>query len=434
MHKCATRLRTILVAAVVLAALSQLAVPRIALARAGGGGSGGGGGGGGGGFSSSHSYSSRSGVPVAPLTAGEWAIALVFTVITIIVIAVLIKVASARMAKERAARQARLAEAARRDPAWDPQALDARVKEVFFAFQQAWSELDIQTMSGLLTDEYFRRMVLELTVLKNMKRRNLMEDVVLFSSEMLSFEDADDDAKDRFETKVFASAADKIVDDKTGKVLHVDTEGFTEYWTFRREAGAWKLDGIRQSTESAAMLEKDISDFAAKNGFYYDADFGWLMMPDKGAIFGAHGFGTADINNHVIGYFRGKVVEFYTYVTRSGSNETNYLVAQAILPIEHHDILIRKRQWMMAVPKGLREISMEFGDFNKKFQVCADPADDVSTFELLSTNFMSRYYDLPFDLHIEVVSNVLYLYTTTRKVSYDQMLGILSQAFDEMKM
>jgi hypothetical protein len=85
-------------------------------------------------------------------------------------------------------------------------------------------------------------------------------------------------------------------------------------------------------------------------------------------------------------------------------------------------------------PRGLRPISLEWPDFNRKYFVCADPRDSVSSLELLTPNLMEKIQGLPFSLNIEVVGNVLYFYTLDRRASYDQMLEIISWAFDEIKM
>jgi len=422
----------ILVAAFIVASLVHAGD---VLARAGGGGSSSGGGGGGHSSGGSHyrsSSGSSSGGDISPLGVG-----VIFFVMGSFLAFMWYAsdVSAKRAAQARKERLALLEAAAAKDPAWSPAALDARVREVFFAFQKAWSEFDADAMGTLLTKEYLKRMVLELTVLQNLGRKNAMDDLEVLKSEITGFVDEGDDAKDRFDATIRARAVDRIVDVRAQRTLHTDRSEFTEYWKFRREGGVWKLEGIGQSTEASWMVEPAIADFAAKNGFYYDPDFGWLMMPDKGALFGQYAFGKADINNHVIGWYRGKVVEFYTYVSHPGADQSvNWLVAQAILPIEHRDILVRKRQWLMPVPAGLREIETEFGDFNKKFQVCAHPDDSIATFELLTTNFMAKIHDLPFDLNVEVVGNVLYLYVARRDVSYAQMLEVLSWAFDEMKM
>jgi hypothetical protein len=252
-----------------------------------------------------------------------------------------------------------------------------------------------------------------------------------------SFDNEVGDREDTFTASITAVATDSLVDTDTNKILYTDPSTFTEYWTFLRDGNNWKLGLIRQETEDVRMIESSIVDFAAKNNFYYDADFGWLMMPNKGVIFSGNNFTTTDINNHVIGYYKEKIVEFYTFIGNTRSNfSSNYVVAQTVLPISYKDILVRKRRSLFNFsPRGLRRIQTESVDFDKKFCLWADPQDQISSFELLSTNFMEKIYALPFELNIEIVGNVLYLYAKDRaNISYDTMLEILSWAFEEMKM
>jgi hypothetical protein len=158
-------------------------------------------------------------------------------------------------------------------------------------------------------------------------------------------------------------------------------------------------------------------------------------MPNKGVIFDQTNFKTSDINNHVIGYYRDKIVEFYTFIpVKDGRN--NYVVAQVALPISYKDILLRRRRkFFNFSPSGLRRVHTESNDFERKFCLWAHREDQTTSFELLTPNFMEKVYDLPFELNIEVVGPFLYLYAKSRQdINYDQMLEILSWAFDEMKM
>ncbi|HSD12525.1 MAG TPA: TIM44-like domain-containing protein, partial [Patescibacteria group bacterium] len=444
MLKRAAKLRTIMVAAVVLAALTQLADPRMALARAGGGGSSSDSS-----SSSSDSFSSgssreRRGSAAGALAGGinlpPWTAIPILISIPLLVFLLnkAMQAEARRQEQKRKELAAGLAAAAAADPSWQPSEIEKRAGEVFLAFQKAWGELDTETMRGLLTKAYLGRMVLELSVLKNLGRRNLMENVQLMPPQIIDFHDDADDAKDRVTLLMRATAKDTIMDVESGSPLHVDTSSFREYWDFAREDGVWKLDVIRQSTESRRLTEGPIAAFAARNGFFFDPDFGWLMLPAKGVLFGKSRFGTADVNNHVIGYYRNKIVEFYTYIPdKEEKDPKNYVVAQAILPISYRDILIRKKTkglWFASKPAGLRQMSLEFGDFNEKFEVFAHPEDQINSLELLTPNFMLKIYDLPYTLNIELVGNTLYLYTLQRDVSFDRMLEILSWAFDEMKM
>jgi hypothetical protein len=111
------------------------------------------------------------------------------------------------------------------------------------------------------------------------------------------------------------------------------------------------------------------------------------------------------------------------------------VVAQAVIPKQYHDILVRrKRRFFNFGPRGLRRVQTESNDFEGRFCIWADPDDQVNSLELLTPNFMEKVYALPFELNIEVVGNFLYLYAKSRKdINYDQMLEILSWAFDEME-
>jgi hypothetical protein len=236
--------------------------------------------------------------------------------------------------------------------------------------------------------------------------------------------------------QITASAHDVLMDTENNKPLFTDNSSFTEYWHLvQKPDKKWILDFITQETEDAAMTEGDIVEFAKQNNFYYDADFGWLMMPDKGVLFKQTNFGRSDINNHVIGYFRDKIVEFYTYIPNTQSkNPENYVIVQAILPKTYYDILIKKKKFLQLPVWGLKKMSLESADFNNKFSLWADERDQINSLELLTPNFMEKIYNLPFELNIELVGNTLYFYTQDRgRANYPQMLEIISWAFDEMK-
>ncbi len=396
-----------------------LAVPQLLLARGGGGGSGGGGGG-----------FSGGGTTSGPLSVFLFlAFATAITVLPIWVVY--------QRKKRIEATKSKIVAAATQDPAWDEEKITERVKEVFLKFQNDWAAYDVDSMKAYLADSYWKRMVLELNVLKNEHRQNTMKDIVIKSIAVLDATDSPNNSEDAFSVEIRASAYDALIDTESNTELYADTSTFTEYWDFVREGNEWKLGLIRQATEDAVLREAAIEFFAKKNGFFYDPDFGWLMMPNKGALFSKSNFKTSDINNHVVGYFREKLVEFYTFIPSTQSKiSDNYVVAQVALPIKYKDILIRRKNALLNIgPWGLRRIETESNDFNKKFCLWADPADQVSSFVLLAPNFMEKIYELPFELNIEVVGSFLYFYAKGRSgVDYDQMLEVLSWAFDEMKM
>jgi len=305
-------------------------------------------------------------------------------------------------------------------------------KDTFMKFQKYWSDFDIKSIKEIVSDEYFKKMTLELTILNNYQRQNIMEDTKI--SNAFIFKQNDYNAG--FAIYFVASAKDRLVDVKAGKDLFVDNSVFSETWHFTKAGSGYVLGGIDQSTADASKFDSGIADFAKSNGFYYDPDFGWLMMPTRGAIFGPAGFGQADINNHVVGYYKDVVVEFYSYEPRAGAGIKAMTVAQAILPKRYDDILVTEKSWYRFKPKrsGLTKINTESNAFNKKFAVWAARPDRATSFELLAPNFMERIYGLDFEINIEVVDNVLYLYSPGTDSNYQEMLGVLSWAFEEMKL
>jgi hypothetical protein len=79
-------------------------------------------------------------------------------------------------------------------------------------------------------------------------------------------------------------------------------------------------------------------------------------------------------------------------------------------------------------------LSLEWPDFNRRYEVLATNVEQVTAFELLHPVFMEKLFALPFRVGIEVVDNTLYLYTNDKGVEYGQMLSILHDAFNEMKL
>ena len=264
-----------------------------------------------------------------------------------------------------------------------------------------------------------------------------------------------------------ASAQDELIDLTSSEVLFKDDKAFIEYWQFDREGDDWLLQKINQS-EIASSLEKgymiktdreaitaeavQMQDFATRNNFFYNADFGWLLMPNKGELFTLANFGRSDINYHVIGTYKDVLVQFYQYipVIQAKRNFTDYikawykaayrydqyLVAQTILPRSYGNIVVKYNSATGIVfkPKGLQEIVLEGVDFGKFYSVYASDQDKVNSLELLNPRYMATLIDLPFEVNIEIVDNVLYLYSTDNNANFDTMLTLIQNAFLEMKM
>ena len=404
------------------------------LARGGGGGSSSGGGGGGGGFSSG--TGSAGGYYAASAGSDQFDANMFWLVLIFIAIFLIFKYLAKKYVDQNIAVGAKpegfIDPFSSKNVTPEEKKLATDAKDTFLKFQKYWSEFDLKGMKEILSDEYFKKMTLELNILKNYQRQNIMEDTNISSTFILK----QANYNLGFAIYFVASAKDRLIDTKAGKDLFVDNSVFSETWHFNKSGPDYVLDRIDQSTADATKYDNGIAGFAKSNGFYYDPDFGWLMMPTRGAIFGPAGFGRADINNHVVGYYKGIVVEFYSYEPRAESGIKAMTIAQAILPKRYDDILVTEKSWYRFKPKqkGLTKINTESNAFNKKFAVWAAKPDRATSFELLAPNFMERIYGLDFEINIEVVDNVLYLYSPGSDSNYQEMLGVLSWAFEEMKL
>jgi len=177
---------------------------------------------------------------------------------------------------------------------------------------------------------------------------------------------------------------------------------------------------------------------------HYSLDWGWLLLPQRGQLFRHASFKESDVNNHVIGQWRGRIVQLYTYVPVHRAAE-NYLVAQLTLPKSYGGIIIKRNSgWLgrgILSPQGYRRVSMEWPDFNKRYTVYATDVDEVTSFELLNPKFMADLYDQRLPFNIEVADNVVYLYAATTGLTvsgsqarYAAGLDVLAAAFKELRL
>ncbi len=200
------------------------------------------------------------------------------------------------------------------------------------------------------------------------------------------------------------------------------------------------LENIEQTTADYTTRSGSIKAFAAQNQLYYSLDWGWLLVPRRGVLFGASKFGTSDINNHVIGLYNNLLIELYSYIPKpKADTRIVYTIAQVALPKRYESIIVEaKKGWSSDLfpraPKGYNTISLEWPDFNKRYRVYATDIEQVTAFELLHPVYMEKLFALPFKVSIEVVDNVVYLYTTDTKADYATMLNILKDAFKEMRL
>lgn len=434
-------------------------------ARGGGGGSSSGGGGGGGslilllGYAPSHYVAAQAQRRIPKAIA--YSVGLIFGVVYAVVLAILFRgtfygllmpvlsvvggFAGAfgwfdNILKKAKRAKVSLKNAAAMDSSWDEASLVEYTTKVFYAYQNDWSNFNLAGIQNYTTSRYFLHIQLMMTALRNMGRQNIVENPKLISLSIVEAVDMPSDNQDYFVVQVVASARDRLFDHATNQDIYVDGSQFVEYWQFNRENKQWKLSGISQSTEEPLMLVQQLEAFAASNSMFYSPDWGWLLLPQRGQLFGSANFKKSDINNHVIGMYNNILTEIYTYIPVTASSKTlqGYTIAQAVLPKTYGNIVVKQkakfRIFGRGKVKGLNKVTLEWPDFNKRYDVYASDIEQVTAFELLHPVYMEKLFALGYAVNIEVVDNVLYLYSEDKLATYDSMLSLLKDAFKEMRL
>ena len=136
------------------------------------------------------------------------------------------------------------------------------------------------------------------------------------------------------------------------------------------------------------------------------------------------------------------LVQLYSFIEKydpSGNSSKPMVIAQVSVPKNYGQIVVRRKKnfGIFSKPRGLEEVKTEWIEFNGKYEVFAAAPEQVTSFELLNPTYMEKLAALPFDVNIEVVDNVIYLYSPEAKTdvdTYETMLGLVNDAFRELRL
>lgn len=339
--------------------------------------------------------------------------------------------------------KAALVAAAQGDRAWDEQKLIAHAKAVFMRYQQDWTSFNTESMRAYMTEKYWYHAALMVYALQLAQRQNVVSNIAISDALVVHVVDNPGASGDTVVVGIAAKATDQTIDRRDNKVLFTDNKPFTEFYQFSRSGDNWLLNGIQQATASEWVHNPELERFAASQGYYFSLDWGWLLIPRRGQLFGTAKFGVSDINNHVIGMYNKCLVQLYTYSAQpENSAYGSYLIAQANVPKSYGNIVVRRKKGLfgrMFGIRGLKHVSLEWREFNDKYDVYATSAEQATSFELLHPAFMEKLEALPFEVSIEVVDNVVYLYAPEKVRNqspdrYASMLAVLREAFKQMRL
>lgn len=318
--------------------------------------------------------------------------------------------------------------------------LHEEAKKIFVDYQNDWSTFNYDAIQNYTTDKYFQHACLMLELLKTMNRKNVVSDLVVLKTCLLTAVDNASSLPMKVRVLFKFSGTDGLVEYNTGNALHSDKVfNAGEIWNFFYDGKSLKLDSISQLSESYSHLMESIEKFAEENRLFYSPDWGRLALPIEGLIFNKSTFVTADINNHVIGMWDDCLIQMYTYSAKPGDADSYYLVGQINTHKTYKGVLIltRKKKSDLKKPHAYNEFKMEWEDFNKRFGVYASSEDALTAFELLNPAFMEMLYDKELPYNLEVIGNTIYFFakvTEIDKDDYAELLDVLREAFKQLRM
>lgn len=128
-----------------------------------------------------------------------------------------------------------------KDPGFSEEDFSERAKKAFTIVQEGWSKRDLNRAEAFLADGTYEQFLIQLSVMKEMHKRDHMEGLKITSTQILNFES--DGNFDAISLAISASCVNYFVDDKSGKYLsgNKNEEDFTEVWTFLRRTGTKTL-------------------------------------------------------------------------------------------------------------------------------------------------------------------------------------------------
>ena len=236
-----------------LVTVAMLALPEVALARAGGGGHGGGGGSGG--FGGGGFGGGGGGFFFLPFLFGGGGGFTFFLIAAYIAYRIFMATRGGRgglMGNQpvdyyqppAAGDTSGLADIKANDPGFDEEQFLGRCQAAFFLLQQAWMDRNVDEGRAYMSPGLYTSWRAQVDAMTAAHKKNVLENLyiqglhVVKASHDLNF--------DRVTVKVDASATDYEVDDQTGKQVFAvggskADRPFTEYWTFQRSAGAKTL-------------------------------------------------------------------------------------------------------------------------------------------------------------------------------------------------
>jgi len=242
---------------VVLAGIFYLSLPEDLLARAGGGGS--------------YSASSSSSYSGSTSSGGSFIAMVIGGIATIFssIIGFFTGMASKQQSiqKNDEARDL-LGIIAKSDPVWNRNFIRARVEDIYFAVQDAWTKRKPDLAKEYMSERIYKKHKRQIDGMIEDGLINKLERINLEDMKIIGVFDSSNDDEDRLKVIIYGGMIDYMLNETTNKIISgtQDYESFVEIWNFVRKNNTWVLDEIEQTVDSqsiknARVYSEIVSDF-----------------------------------------------------------------------------------------------------------------------------------------------------------------------------
>lgn len=340
-----------------------------------------------------------------------------------------------------------------------------KFEEMFWRYKQDWNSQDLDSIASYATEDFCRQTAYLRLALQSNKRSFTVDDIKLLHFDPYDVRDRVGVQDDEVLFQVSYGATFTLSEEGRAddKIHHL----FYEFWYFTRSGTKWQLAEVAGNEAGLAKYNKSLITFFSRQGLVRTLPPLGALLPRSGALFNSRPSvvgaalrkwldlnyevqkgsesNTTGVLDHYVGQWGDTVVQLYFYIAKTNPKLASGVapVAQISLPKEYGHIVIcpKGQSRKLKIGSSYQRLTLEWPQFNERYEVYAANADVLASLELVNPDFMAYLYDnLPLAT-LEVQGNSLYVYTLfdedtsiqEGRQASEALVGVARRAFKELK-